>query len=96
VPADADTVTELWPIRRVFHHFGGSHAQRDLLQRTLLESALRVGEHDLAATLLDERLADRPASAYGWAQRARLTGDDTAAAESRRLAAAAAAAHVVE
>ena len=38
---DADTIAELWPTRRVFHHFGGSHAQRDVLERTLLEAAVR-------------------------------------------------------
>ena len=36
-----DVVAELMPIRRVLQRFGGSHAQRDALQRTLLESALR-------------------------------------------------------
>ncbi len=44
----ADVVAELFPIRRVFQHFGGSHAQRDALQRTLLESALRARRYDLA------------------------------------------------
>ena len=40
---DGDVIAELLPIRRVLQHFGGSHAQRDALQRTLLESALRCG-----------------------------------------------------
>ena len=39
-----DVIAELLPIRRVLQHFGGSHAQRDALQRTLLESALRDGQ----------------------------------------------------
>lgn len=68
----ADVIGELAPIRRVFHHFGGSHAQRDVLQRTLLESALRTCARDLAHVLLAERLALRETSAYSWTQRSRL------------------------
>ena len=43
-----DVVDELWPIRAHFQQFGGSHAQRDLLQRTLTDSAIRSGQLDLA------------------------------------------------
>ena len=71
---DADVVGELAPIRRVLHRFGGSHAQRDALQRTLLESALRAGHLDLARALLAERLNQRDGSVYGWSQQARLSG----------------------
>jgi hypothetical protein len=66
-----DVIAELAPIRRVFSHFGGSHAQRDLLQRTLLEAALRAGCFDMARALTAERLGQRDTSVYGWAQRAR-------------------------
>src|SRR5690606_37302794 len=52
----ADAVAELWPTRRVFHHFGGSHAQRDVLERTLLEAALRSHRTSLAERLIAERL----------------------------------------
>ncbi|MGH8982858.1 MAG: tetratricopeptide repeat protein, partial [Acidimicrobiia bacterium] len=52
-----DVVGEMLPIRTVFQHFGGSHAQRDVLQRTLTESAIRSGRLDLARALLDERLS---------------------------------------
>ena len=41
---------------------GGSHAQRDVLDLTLLEAALRSGQHDLAKALTAERLAAKPAS----------------------------------
>ena len=44
-----DVVETLAPIRRKLHRFGGSHAQRDVLQRTLLESALRSGRYEFAA-----------------------------------------------
>lgn len=67
-----DVVAELAPRRRRFHRFGGSHAQRDVLQRTLLEAAIRGGRHDLARALVSERLAVRPTSAYAAAQLARL------------------------
>jgi tetratricopeptide (TPR) repeat protein len=67
-----DVVAGLLPIRRIFHHFGGSHAQRDLLQRTLTESAIRSGRLDLARSLVDERLSQRDTSVYGWFRRARI------------------------
>ena len=57
-----DVVAELLPIRRVLQHFGGSHAQRDVLQRTLLESALRAGRYELAQ-VADRRAARRPRDA---------------------------------
>jgi tetratricopeptide (TPR) repeat protein len=68
---DSDVIAELLPIRRVLQHFGGSHAQRDALQRTLLESALRSGRYELARALTAERLGVRERSVYGWTQRAR-------------------------
>lgn len=67
-----DAVAELAPRRRWFNRFGGSHAQRDVLQRTLLEAAVRGGQHDLARALVSERLAIRPTSAYARAQSTRL------------------------
>jgi len=85
-----DVVAELLPIRRVLHHFGGSHAQRDALQRTLLESALRGGHLRLARALTAERLGVRETSVYGWTQRARALrglGDERGAAEADATAA---------
>jgi hypothetical protein len=85
-----DVVDTLAPIRRTLHRFGGSHAQRDVLQRTLLESALRSGRFEFAAELLSERLAERETSVYGWTRRQRLlsaTGDVTAAAAAAARAA---------
>ncbi len=60
-----DVVDELWPIRARFQRFGGSHAQRDLLQRTLTDSAIRSGQLELARALLNERLSQRDTSIYG-------------------------------
>ncbi|MFI8966361.1 tetratricopeptide repeat protein [Streptomyces sp. NPDC053493] len=84
---DHDTVMELlWPLRRRLHEFGGSHAQRDALQKTLLEAALRAGRHDAARVLISERTALRPDSPYNWLSRARLAeslGDAARAAVAR-------------
>jgi hypothetical protein len=66
-----DVIAHLEPIRRRFHHFGGSHAQRDALQRTLLEAALRADRHELARSLTAERLSVRGNANYNWLQRAR-------------------------
>jgi hypothetical protein len=49
-------------IRSHAHRFGGSHAQRDLIDLTLLEAALRGGQRPLAVGLAAERQARRPAS----------------------------------
>jgi hypothetical protein len=88
---DHDVISELMPIRRTLNHFGGSHAQRDALQRTLLESALRAGRYELARALTSERLGVRESSVYGWSQRARALrglGDSSAAETAEQRAAA--------
>ena len=59
-----DVVAELLPVRRRLITFGGSNAQRDVLQRTLVDSAILAGHDDLAAALLRERRAARPTSAF--------------------------------
>ena len=41
---------ELLPIRTRIHEFGGSHAQRDAVERTLLEAAIHAGRMDLPRT----------------------------------------------
>ncbi len=84
-----DVLTDLMPIRRVFGHFGGSHAQRDALQRTMVESALRADRYEQARALASERLGVREASVYGWTQRARALrglGDAVAADDAQRRA----------
>ncbi len=53
----------LRPIRSRAHRFGGSHAQRDLIDLSLLEAALRGGDAVLAEALAAERVALRPHSA---------------------------------
>jgi hypothetical protein len=57
-----DTVRLLRPVRHQAHRFGGSHAQRDILDMTLLEAAIRAGHAPLAKALAAERRARRPES----------------------------------
>jgi hypothetical protein len=82
-----DVVADLWPVRPVLHHFGGSHAQRDVVQQTLLDAAIGSGDHARADALIRERLALRPSSTFGWSRRARLAaaaGDADTEAVARR------------
>ena len=66
---------ELWPVRARLHEFGGSHAQRDAMERTLLEAAIRAPRLDVARALLNERLGVRESSTYTWSKYAEaLTG----------------------
>lgn len=58
----ADAVQLLRAVRNIAHRFGGSHAQRDLLDLTLIEAAFRSGEDNLAAALSAERIAAKPTS----------------------------------
>jgi hypothetical protein len=57
-----DAVDNLYPIRLIAHRFGGSHAQRDVLTQTLIESAIRAGQLSLASNLLHERSIHKPTS----------------------------------
>jgi hypothetical protein len=58
----AQAVRRLRSIRNIAHRFGGSHAQRDLLDLTLIEASFRAGNAALAAALAAERMAVRPQS----------------------------------
>ncbi|MFG1946782.1 tetratricopeptide repeat protein [Nonomuraea sp. NPDC048826] len=88
---DHDRVVDLLhPIRHRVNEFGGSHAQRDAVQKTLLESALRGGRHDLARVLVSERVHVRPCSPFNWLKQAALAeaiGDRAAAAAAHEEAA---------
>jgi hypothetical protein len=55
----ARTVSLLRPIRSIAHRFGGSHAQRDVIDLTLIEAAFRAGNANLAAALASERVETR-------------------------------------
>jgi hypothetical protein len=51
-----DVVRLIRPVRPIAHLFGGSHAQRDVIDLTLIEAAFRAGERDLAKLLAAERV----------------------------------------
>ena len=51
----SETVRLLRPIRNYAHRFGGSHAQRDLIDLTIIEAAARSGQERLAEALRLER-----------------------------------------
>jgi hypothetical protein len=69
-----ETVRIIREVRESAHRFGGSHAQRDVLDLTLIESALRSNQMPLATALSAERLErrDSPLSRL-FAQRAAAT-----------------------
>jgi hypothetical protein len=70
------------PVRNMAARFGGSHAQRDIIDLTLLEAALRSGDHGLAQALAAERADakhDSPLAAM-FAKRAGLPVDGAKAA----------------
>ena len=71
----AETVALLRPVRNIAHRFGGSHAQRDLLDLTLIEAAFRSGQTALAEALAAERIAVKPTSPLArlFVERARAT-----------------------
>ena len=50
-----EAVQRLRPLRSHAHRFGGSHAQRDLIDLTLIEAAARDGQTLLAEALRRER-----------------------------------------
>jgi hypothetical protein len=56
----ADCIRRLRPIRNQAQRFGGSHAQRDLIDLTLIEAALRDGQTALASALTAERMLAKP------------------------------------
>ena len=63
----------LMPVRYRAHAFGGSHAQRDIVHRTLIEAALRDGRHGLSQALANERIALKPHCPFNRSLRARAT-----------------------
>jgi tetratricopeptide (TPR) repeat protein len=58
---DADSAVDLiYPVRRVAVHFGGSHAQRDLIDQTLLAAAAQGSRRALGQALVNERCMAKP------------------------------------
>ena len=59
----AEAVEHLLPVRVDLWQIGGSYAQRDVVDWTLTEAAVRAGQRDVALSLAHERLATRSRSA---------------------------------
>jgi len=57
------TVELLQPLRFELFRIGGSHAQRDIVDWTFTEAAIRGGMRDVALSMAHERLGSRPRSA---------------------------------
>lgn len=60
-------------MREHSHRFGGSHAQRDVIEQTLLDATIRAGRKPLARHLLNERLLAKSASPLTGYWAARVT-----------------------
>lgn len=58
------SVRLLDPIRDNVAIIGGSHAQRDVVHRTLIDSLQKSGNHERAEQLINARLRDRPTSVW--------------------------------
>lgn len=60
---DAAAAAEtLYPVRALAQRFGGSHAQRDLIDQSLLAAAAAGGRSTLGRAVLNERLMAKPAT----------------------------------
>jgi hypothetical protein len=57
----AGALDHLEPVDGQIHRIGGSHAQWELLEETMVVCRLRIGRYDDASRLLRRRLAGRPA-----------------------------------
>ncbi len=83
---NAEAADLLLPIRSRSSRIGGSHAQRDLLQLTCIEAALRSGNAPLTRALASERTEQKPASPFNWQLTARTleAAGDVAGARTAR------------
>ncbi|WP_282605515.1 tetratricopeptide repeat protein [Pelagibius sp. Alg239-R121] len=69
------TIELIRSVRTIANRFGGSHAQRDVIDLTLIESAFRDGQLGLAQALSNERMALKPTSPLNAQFRRRLQED---------------------
>jgi hypothetical protein len=60
----AGCIAAIQPVIPIANRFGGSHAQRDLLDLTVMEAALRLPDPALARAISAERRAMKPASSH--------------------------------
>jgi hypothetical protein len=66
-----ECIDRLLPLRVHAHHFGGSHAQRDLIDQTLLAAAAGGRDRGVGRALLNERRCAKPTTPLTehWARR---------------------------
>jgi tetratricopeptide (TPR) repeat protein len=69
----------LLDVRKRAQAFGGSNAQRDVLNLTLLAAAVRGGDHAAATGLANERLVAKPHSPFAQALRRQVARQRSAA-----------------
>ena len=82
-----DAIQAIEPVRDGANRFGGSHAQRDIITLTLIESALRAGRDKVAEHYIAERTVHKPSGGLGWRLRARCGSGRSDGAETTRNAA---------
>jgi tetratricopeptide (TPR) repeat protein len=80
----AAALATLLPVRAGLHRFGGSHAQRDVVQLTLLEAALRAGNAAHARALAAERVDLKRTSPFNWRLTARALESQGLVDDARR------------
>jgi len=56
----AEAIETLYPVRAGASRFGGSHAQRDLIDQTLIAAAAQGGDKSVGRALLNERRLAKP------------------------------------
>jgi hypothetical protein len=75
---DADGAVDLIaPVRAQAARLGGSHAQRDLIDQTLLAAAARGGRRSLGRALINERSMAKPVTPLTrhWIERLALSSE---------------------
>ena len=80
----AEAVERLMPVRSRSYRIGGSHAQRDLVQLTVIGAALAARNGRLARALAAERTEQKPASPHNWRLTARALELQGATFEARK------------
>jgi len=80
----AEALEQLMPVRSRAYRIGGSHAQRDLVQLTVIGAALAAGNGRVARALAAERTGQKPTSPHNWRLTARALEAQGAALEARK------------
>jgi len=64
-------IQTLYPVRALASRFGGSHAQRDLIDQTLIAAAAQASDKSVGRALLNERRLAKPVTPLTahWAER---------------------------